>query len=524
MSPTTLATAAFAAGTAGLVLRLRSRKRNQSIMRDRQRVDASAAFPTAQLVAAMRAVDLESDAPLIGTNIGGGPDRAAPTFSGDLGRRFLRDYAGAFGMPNEAGDRACAVGLVKRSMYFDAAIMEAVDERSVQQIVILAAGLDARAWRLPRLGPAVTLYEVDVERAFAFKRGRIAALPPDAYPDGPTCARVEVVADLSDPAWKDTLVGAGFDPSAPSVFVVEGLLMYLPPGAPRALLGAVASLMAPGSTLSGDCMVNFIDSPFMTHVVPVLAKYGTKWTFDVPTAEAFAELLAGVALPGARIKSLMNAQPEEGAEKQTDTARDTAKPYNTVTDDADAGGKPLFIPADGYKGTKAGYVFKTCSKGVGYYLDKRQMELESNEQLQIDVAEAKINAVIGQLHMWPAAGLDWLHAQLRQGDTGVANVATGLVEDRQNYHGLAHKSDAFKARVVAQLLAGDFGATLKANAAAAKESSRAAGGRPDLRSWLTSVRDRVILLFPVAVQQVLWGLVYGAHNKSDYIVYTVTKE
>ena len=92
--------------------------------------DCAAAFPTAQLVSAMRAVDARSDKPLIGTNIGAGPDLAAVTFQGDIGPQFLRDYGSAYGLKGDAGDAMMSAGLVKRTMFYDAAIMRGTISKS----------------------------------------------------------------------------------------------------------------------------------------------------------------------------------------------------------------------------------------------------------------------------------------------------------------------------------------------------------------------------------------------------------
>ena len=125
--------------------------------------------------------------------------------------------------------QAISAALVDRTQTFDEKWVAALDA-GVKQFVILAAGLDARAWRLPRMDKSVRVFEVDVPVAHAYKNERVATL------DAPLpCTRVVVEADLSDPGWVDALTAAGFEPSKPSFFLIEGLLMYLPPGACAAL-------------------------------------------------------------------------------------------------------------------------------------------------------------------------------------------------------------------------------------------------------------------------------------------------
>lgn len=202
-----------------------------------------AAFPTAQWAAAMRACDARSAAPQIGANVGGGPDLAAQHLAGETGALMLNAIASPLGLRPED----TIFGLVERTRWLDARWMAALDG-GVRQFVILGAGLDARAWRLPRLSAGVHVFELDVPAAIAYKEVAVARL---ALPC--RCTRTAVAADLSEPTcWPLTLLESGFDPAAPSLFLLEGLLQYLPPHAPHALLRAVAGLMAPGSAAVGD--------------------------------------------------------------------------------------------------------------------------------------------------------------------------------------------------------------------------------------------------------------------------------
>jgi methyltransferase (TIGR00027 family) len=110
------------------------------------------------------------------------------------------------------------------------------------QVVILAAGLDARAFRLG-LDRDVRLFEIDLPDILAFKEQVVAEHSFD-----PTCARIVVPADLTD-AWGAGLVDAGFDPAAPTAWLAEGLLVYLTREQNDTLLDDVSVLAAPGSRL-----------------------------------------------------------------------------------------------------------------------------------------------------------------------------------------------------------------------------------------------------------------------------------
>lgn len=111
------------------------------------------------------------------------------------------------------------------------------------QVVILAAGLDARAYRLG-WPSGCRVYEVDQPRVLEFKQEVLDGL--DARPN---CARTPVPADLRDD-WVGALQDAGFDPRRPTAWLAEGLLPYLPGRAEEDLFERVHKLSAPGSRIA----------------------------------------------------------------------------------------------------------------------------------------------------------------------------------------------------------------------------------------------------------------------------------
>jgi methyltransferase (TIGR00027 family) len=116
----------------------------------------------------------------------------------------------------------------------------------IQQVVILASGLDSRAYRLA--WPAGTVvYEIDQPEVIAFKSETLAELGATA-----TCDRRTVAMDLRND-WASALQQAGFDPTAPTAWSAEGLLGYLPPDAQDRLLDTITELSAPGSRVAIDC-------------------------------------------------------------------------------------------------------------------------------------------------------------------------------------------------------------------------------------------------------------------------------
>ncbi|MEA5360042.1 SAM-dependent methyltransferase [Amycolatopsis sp., V23-08] len=111
------------------------------------------------------------------------------------------------------------------------------------QVVLLAAGLDARAFRLP-WPPGTRLFELDLPEVLAFKDRVLAGQGAQ-----PSCERVAVGADLRDD-WAAALRAAGFDARVPAAWLAEGLLVYLSREDADRMLTAVTELSAPGSRVS----------------------------------------------------------------------------------------------------------------------------------------------------------------------------------------------------------------------------------------------------------------------------------
>ncbi|MFD8478653.1 SAM-dependent methyltransferase [Kitasatospora sp. NPDC059673] len=112
-----------------------------------------------------------------------------------------------------------------------------------RQVVLLAAGLDTRAHRLP-WPDGTRLFELDLPPVLAFKDRILAERGAR-----PQCERITLPADLTDPGWPELLRSAGFDPGQPAAWLVEGLLVYLDADQAAQLLTTVGELSAPGSRL-----------------------------------------------------------------------------------------------------------------------------------------------------------------------------------------------------------------------------------------------------------------------------------
>lgn len=133
-----------------------------------------------------------------------------------------------------------------RTHFFDAFFADAV-QAGVRQVVILASGLDSRAYRLP--WPAgTTVYEIDQPKVLEYKSATLAD-----HGAAPTAERREVAVDLRQD-WPAALTAAGFDPARPTAWLAEGLLMYLPAEAQDRLFEQITDLSAPGSRLSAEAV------------------------------------------------------------------------------------------------------------------------------------------------------------------------------------------------------------------------------------------------------------------------------
>lgn len=198
---------------------------------------------TALGVAAARAAETESENPLI-------RDPFARVFLNVVGDGIWTWFA-APDLPDELLEaepqlpdqmQSMVSYMASRTAFFDSFFLDAA-RAGVTQVVILAAGLDARAWRLP-WPDGTTVYELDQTKVLEFKASTLAEHGAE-----PTCHRVPVAVDLRHD-WPAVLQQAGFDPSAPSAWSVEGLLPYLPAAAHELLFERIQALAAPGSRIA----------------------------------------------------------------------------------------------------------------------------------------------------------------------------------------------------------------------------------------------------------------------------------
>jgi methyltransferase (TIGR00027 family) len=237
---------------------------------------------TALGAAAARAAETDRDNPLI-------VDPYAKLFLDAAGPGMWSMFS-AGALPGEGAEvdpelparvQAMVDYTASRTVFFDEFFLTAA-AAGVRQAVILAAGLDARAWRLP--WPHETIvYELDQPKVLEFKTSTLQA--SGAHP---SASYVTVPVDLRRD-WPKALQQAGFDASEPTAWSAEGLLQYLPAQAQDLLFDRVKALSAPGSRIAVETFSNDLTNdgikPQQTQMRTYRTAAGRLHHSDIPNAE-----------------------------------------------------------------------------------------------------------------------------------------------------------------------------------------------------------------------------------------------
>jgi methyltransferase (TIGR00027 family) len=198
----------------------------------------------------------------------------------------------------ESTARSDSPGLypVIRTRFFDDFLLDACRRSGVRQVVLAAAGLDTRAYRLD-WPHQVRLYEMDLPEVLDAKEEVIEAAGARE-----SCERHTVRVDLSQETWPKALLDDGYRPEKPSVWLIEGLLFYLTKAAVHRLLEKVGTLTASGSLLGLDLMNRgLFFSPVAWPMQAALARRGAPGRFgtnDPETLMAHHGWEADVTQPG----------------------------------------------------------------------------------------------------------------------------------------------------------------------------------------------------------------------------------
>lgn len=177
-------------------------------------------------------------------------DTECPLFTDPYAQKFV-DAAVERGWQQPAAamaERMKAAGgyAASRTKWFDEFFI-AAGANGIDQAVVLAAGLDARTWRLPWVRGSV-VYEIDEPKVLAFKAETLRR-----HDATPAARYVAVPIDPRDD-WPDALRRSGFDPSEPTAWAAEGLLPNLPTEDQNPLLERIHELSARGSRVAVEAL------------------------------------------------------------------------------------------------------------------------------------------------------------------------------------------------------------------------------------------------------------------------------
>ncbi len=197
---------------------------------------------TARIVAAKRAIEQFHPAPLF-------EDPYAAALAGDEVDVLLsrwQEVAAVQVVPLEQVVVKRTRYIAIRTKFMDDCLNAALSQAEYKQVVILGAGLDTRAYRLT-WPPGTTVYEVDSPAVLYYKAQVLRGITP-------TCIYRPVPGDLAAPnaQWATDILAAGYQATVPTIWLVEGVVMYLQEKEVHRLLQTVTALSSTGSVLGMD--------------------------------------------------------------------------------------------------------------------------------------------------------------------------------------------------------------------------------------------------------------------------------
>jgi methyltransferase (TIGR00027 family) len=234
---------------------------------------ASSVGATATMVAASRAVASRGPDALLDDPL------ADPLVRAVGSDAFIRIIDGEIDFEDDPlfNRKARTEQITVRTRFFDDFFTGATRD-GVRQAVILASGLDTRAYRL-RWPAGTVVYEIDQPQVIAFKTNTLADLGA-----APTAARRTISIDLRDD-WPAALREGGFDVTQPTAWSAEGLLPYLPPEAQDRLFDNITALSAPGSRLATEHVPD--PNAFSDERIQRISERWQRFGFDLSAADLF---------------------------------------------------------------------------------------------------------------------------------------------------------------------------------------------------------------------------------------------
>jgi len=168
-----------------------------------------------------------------------------------------------------------------RTRYFDDFLLRVSGNDEISQIVLMAAGLDTRAFRLA-WAEDTKLFELDQPEVLNYKDEILRSLGIQA-----TCDRQVIQLDLTQP-WNKVLAASGFDSQKPSCWLLEGFLFYLPNESITQIINDVTDLAVPGSWIGFDINnSDVLTSPYTQAWVDMQARIGAPWVGTLDDPESF---------------------------------------------------------------------------------------------------------------------------------------------------------------------------------------------------------------------------------------------
>lgn len=230
---------------------------------EQERVQPSGVWATAVGVARVRALESERENAL---------------FRDPLAQAFAT--AGGLGpssppLPDEAAQLrrlAVSYSIAIRTKFLDDLLQQACAS-GVRQVVLLGAGMDSRAFRMDWPN-GTRLFEVDTAAPLDFKASVLRQERAVAR-----CERITVAVDLRED-WPAALAAAGHDPAVPTVWIAEGLLIYLPEDAVELLLARISAQSAPGSRMGLTLSPRGVIERFRADAAPGSA--ASMWLSEMP--------------------------------------------------------------------------------------------------------------------------------------------------------------------------------------------------------------------------------------------------
>jgi methyltransferase (TIGR00027 family) len=207
-------------------------------------------------------------------------DPYAELLAGELGSTLFREVAGM----TQANRGTVAPDGRKlpstldynaiRTRFIDDWLGATLIQGGFDQVVIAAAGMDTRAYRLAWPHP-VDVYDIDRPVVLDLKEAALTEYEPAA-----NVSRHAVRADMVTDDWRAELVSAGFDQARTAVWLLEGVLYYVTESTARGLLAQLAEFCVPGSALICD-LVNEValHAPSTSKLLALFRRWGSPWVF-----------------------------------------------------------------------------------------------------------------------------------------------------------------------------------------------------------------------------------------------------